>query len=50
MTTASVNVPSTEPGRRYRDRKLLLWPLALIVPVIPLRTIALADDEVFDAE
>ena len=44
MATASVNAPSTEPHGRWRDRKLLLWPLALIVPAIPLRTIAVADD------
>ncbi len=44
MATASVNAPSTEPTGRWRDRKLLLWPLALIVPAIPLRTIAIADD------
>ncbi len=46
MVAATVHVSDTEgPGvtRRWRDRKLLLWPLALIVPLLPLRAAALAD-------
>ncbi len=30
-------------ARRWRDRKLLFWPLALIVPLLPLRAAAMAD-------
>lgn len=32
---------SDAQARPWRDRKLLLWPLALIVPVMPLRNVAL---------
>ncbi|MFP3900999.1 MAG: alkane 1-monooxygenase [Acidimicrobiia bacterium] len=30
---------------RWRDRKLLFWPLALVVPLIPLRSVALAEQD-----
>lgn len=47
MVAATVHAADTEgsavTGRRWRDRKLLLWPLALIVPLLPLRAAALAD-------
>ena len=40
---ASVTVESVEDGSRgrYRDRKLLLYPLALIVPLLPMRLLVL---------
>jgi len=41
---AQATVDLSTPRRRWRDRKLLLWPLALIVPLIPLRTMAAGDD------
>src|SRR5690606_18203488 len=48
MATQAVEATATSapdaPARRWRDRKLLLWPLALIVPLIPLRTVALAGE------
>lgn len=47
MAAATVHPPDGASdgveGRRWRDRKLLLWPLALIVPLLPLRAAALAD-------
>jgi alkane 1-monooxygenase len=43
---ASTVVDTTSDGdaatRPWRDRKLLLWPLSLIIPIMPLRTAALA--------
>lgn len=43
---ASVTVEQVEgaPSRRYRDRKLLLYPLALIVPLLPMRLLGLGAD------
>jgi alkane 1-monooxygenase len=45
MAAATVHPGATTstPTKRWRDRKLLLWPLALIVPLLPLRAAALAD-------
>jgi hypothetical protein len=40
MAPEAVGIPApatASSGRRWRDRKLLLWPLALIVPLLPLR-------------
>lgn len=45
MAVATVKA-GTRPARRWRDRKALLYPVALIVPLIPLRTIELADRDV----
>lgn len=44
MAQATVDLGAAGPTRRWRDRKLLLWPLALVVPSIPLRSAALGDD------
>jgi alkane 1-monooxygenase len=47
MAAATVHVPDSDHpdvgSRRWRDGKLLLWPLALVVPLLPLRAAALAD-------
>ena len=45
MTAAAVYVSTPEPRPRWRDRKLLLWPLALIVPTLPLRSASLVGED-----
>ena len=41
MSVASVEPPRDAPVRRWRDPRLLLWPLGLLIPLLPLRTRAL---------
>jgi alkane 1-monooxygenase len=43
VTAATVETAPEKPTRKWRDRKFFLWPLALIVPLLPLRSFELAE-------
>jgi alkane 1-monooxygenase len=45
VDVTDLDVDHRPTARRWRDNRLLLWPLALIVPLLPIRSAALADSD-----
>jgi alkane 1-monooxygenase len=44
MAVELVDMQGAPSGRRWRDVRLLFWPLALVVPLLPLRMRGLVDE------
>ena len=44
MTAVAVDRHGGPTGRRWRDVRFVFWPLALVVPLLPLRMRGLLDE------